>query len=183
MGKYIFDEIFEKKFIQICECAASLNKAANELKMNYKTVCFHAKRLGCFKTNQAGKGVDKKQKVGVILLEDIFSGKYTYQTHKLKNRLLNEGLKLMQCESCLNTKWLDNPIPLELHHKDGNKFNNSFDNLQILCPNCHALTSNYRAKNIKNLSALQEIANVESLNVGETLTAQADGNTEPSSTS
>jgi hypothetical protein len=40
-----------------------------------------------------------------------------------------------------------------------------------------------RAKNIKNLSALQEIANVESLNVGETLTAQADGNTEPSSTS
>jgi hypothetical protein len=38
-------------------------------------------------------------------------------------------------------------IPLELHHVDGNYKNNSEDNLELLCPNCHALTPNYKALN------------------------------------
>jgi predicted HNH restriction endonuclease len=33
--------------------------------------------------------------------------------------------------------------PLEIHHKDGSKKNNSEDNLDLLCPNCHSLTFNY----------------------------------------
>lgn len=37
--------------------------------------------------------------------------------------------------------------PLEIHHKDGNYNNNDEDNLQVLCPNCHSLTANYRALN------------------------------------
>lgn len=54
-----------------------------------------------------------------------------------------------QCEECHLTTWRDNLIPLELHHKDGDRTNNLEDNLQLLCPNCHALTKNYRGKNIK----------------------------------
>ena len=38
----------------------------------------------------------------------------------------------------------DEIIPLELHHIDGNNKDNSLSNLQLLCPNCHALTNNYR---------------------------------------
>ena len=38
-------------------------------------------------------------------------------------------------------------IPLEVHHKDGNYANNSEDNLDLLCPNCHALTETYKAAN------------------------------------
>jgi predicted hotdog family 3-hydroxylacyl-ACP dehydratase len=38
------------------------------------------------------------------------------------------------------------PIPLELHHIDGNHHNNSLSNLQILCPNCHAQQSNNSGK-------------------------------------
>ena len=38
-------------------------------------------------------------------------------------------------------------IPLQLHHKDGNYKNNKIDNLQILCPNCHSLTDNYKNMN------------------------------------
>ena len=34
-------------------------------------------------------------------------------------------------------------IPLQVHHKDGNCLNNNEDNLELLCPNCHALTENY----------------------------------------
>ena len=36
---------------------------------------------------------------------------------------------------------------LELHHIDGNHSNNELSNLTLLCPNCHALTDNYRGKN------------------------------------
>ena len=37
-----------------------------------------------------------------------------------------------------------NTIPLEIDHIDGNAQNNSEDNLQLICPNCHSLTSTYR---------------------------------------
>ena len=35
-----------------------------------------------------------------------------------------------------------------LHHIDGDNTNNKLENLQILCPNCHTMTDNYRGKNI-----------------------------------
>lgn len=38
-------------------------------------------------------------------------------------------------------------IPLEVHHKDGDYTNNDESNLELLCPNCHSLTSTYRAGN------------------------------------
>lgn len=39
--------------------------------------------------------------------------------------------------------------PLEVHHKDGNCFNNNEENLQLLCPNCHSLTETYKSKDKK----------------------------------
>ena len=53
------------------------------------------------------------------------------------------------CELCNTSEWLGSPITLEIHHIDGNNKNNELSNLQILCPNCHSQTDNYRAKNIK----------------------------------
>jgi len=55
-----------------------------------------------------------------------------------------------QCEKCGLSEWLDNPIPLELEHSDGNNKNNTKENLLLLCPNCHATTPFYRGKNISN---------------------------------
>lgn len=53
------------------------------------------------------------------------------------------------CELC---GWnLINPYtnltPLQIHHIDGNCLNNSEENLQLLCPNCHALTENFGSRN------------------------------------
>jgi len=158
-----------------------MNQAAIQLGMNYKTLCFHAKRLDCFKSNQAGKGLKKIVKNNIIPLSEIFNGNASYQSHKLKKRLLKEDVKVHKCEKCNLTTWMNNPIPLELHHIDGNRYNNSLNNISLLCPNCHALTENYRAKNINNLSALLETARVESLKFGESFTAIAEnGNPEPS---
>lgn len=38
-------------------------------------------------------------------------------------------------------------IPLEVDHIDGNFQNNSMENLRLLCPNCHSLTSTYKNSN------------------------------------
>lgn len=67
----------------------------------------------------------------------------------IKTKLLRESLKEYRCECCGLDSWLNSPIPLELHHKDGNQTNVSLDNLQLLCPNCHTLTDNYRGRGVK----------------------------------
>ena len=57
-------------------------------------------------------------------------------------------LRGRKCENCGLEEWQGNQIPLEIHHVDGDELNSNLSNLQILCPNCHALTYNYRGKNI-----------------------------------
>lgn len=69
------------------------------------------------------------------------------KSSKLKSRLIEKGIKKAECEQCKLVEWLGKPIPLELHHIDGNRLNNVIDNLAVLCPNCHAQTPNHRAKN------------------------------------
>lgn len=51
------------------------------------------------------------------------------------------------CFECNLTTWRGFPIPLEVHHKDGNAGNNSFDNLSLLCPNCHGITDTWKGRN------------------------------------
>ncbi len=64
-------------------------------------------------------------------------------THKLKEKLLKEGLKENKCECCGITSWNGKSLTMQLHHIDGNNTNNSLENLQMLCPNCHSQTNNY----------------------------------------
>lgn len=54
-----------------------------------------------------------------------------------------------KCERCNNTTWLGFPIKLEVHHINGNKCDCTKENLQLLCPNCHAYTDNFGTKNLK----------------------------------
>lgn len=53
------------------------------------------------------------------------------------------------CFNCKLTDWQGVKIPLEVHHV-GDVANNLPSNLQLLCPNCHALTPNWKGKNKGN---------------------------------
>lgn len=79
------------------------------------------------------------------------TGKYI-SSFNLKEKLLREGLKQRECEICGLSQWMGYEIPLELHHKDGNHHNNDFDNLQILCPNCHAQQPGNSGSNKKRIN-------------------------------
>lgn len=77
-----------------------------------------------------------------------------YQSHKLRKRLLKEKYFEYKCYNCNLTEWMGQPITLELEHIDGNHTNNQIENLTMLCPNCHALTSTWRGRKLKLGSAL-----------------------------
>lgn len=88
-------------------------------------------------------------------LEDILNGKYpNYQSGKLLTRLIEAGYKERKCEKCGITEWMGKELVFHLHHKDGKHNNNKFDNLEILCPNCHSQTDNFAGKsNRKNTTS------------------------------
>jgi hypothetical protein len=69
-------------------------------------------------------------------------------TSKLKQRLIEAGLKESKCEICSRDNWNGRPIPLELDHINGRRDDNRLSNLRLLCPNCHAQTPTYRGRNI-----------------------------------
>lgn len=80
----------------------------------------------------------KEQDINVYL-----TNKQYISSFKLKEKLLRKGIKEYKCECCNNSEWNGKKIPLELHHIDGDNKNNMLDNIQILCPNCHAQTESY----------------------------------------
>lgn len=69
----------------------------------------------------------------------------------LKTALIESGI--IENDHCKRCGWAEKSDPenefsqTQPHHIDGNPFNNKPENIEILCPNCHSLTPNYRAKN------------------------------------
>ena len=88
-------------------------------------------------------------------LKDVFENKMSYSgTNHLKERLYKEGFKQRICEICgQNENWNGNHISLILDHINGNRYNNSLENLRIVCPNCNAtLETHCRGMNISIFS-------------------------------
>lgn len=76
----------------------------------------------------------------------IESGKATHHNKRAVRRYLIH-YKGNVCEYCKRRMWRGQPIPLDMHHIDGDVENMKLDNLLLLCPICHTQTPNYKSKN------------------------------------
>lgn len=89
--------------------------------------------------NRGGRGI-KRSPIRKGALEILYS---SFSNAAKRRRLIEDGIKEEKCEICGRSEWMGKPIPLELHHKDFNHYNNDLSNLQILCSNCHMQAHNY----------------------------------------
>lgn len=85
-----------------------------------------------------------------------FDNSHPIHSHRLKEKLIRDGLKKNECELCGISTWREVKIPLELHHKNNNHFDNHFENLMILCPNCHSIQEGNSGANVGKYNTLND---------------------------
>lgn len=122
---------------------------------NYKTL---KKKLDEFNVDHShftgqrwNKGLKYIDKTSLNPLDEILQENITYSSSLLKKRLIASNLKENKCEEC--GLGGDEGIVLELHHINGDHFDNRLENLQILCPNCHSKTNHFRGRNVSKKDA------------------------------
>lgn len=126
-----------------------------ELKCKPETLNSYLKQMDIeYNGNQGLKGVRRDTKYKTA--EEYIQNNYV-SSHKLKIKLIRDGIKEDKCEICGTSIWQGTKLPLELHHKNGNHFDNNFDNLQILCPNCHAIQNGNSGANVGNYADVSEL--------------------------
>jgi len=88
--------------------------------------------------------------IGKWLAGDVSGGVLQGASRLIRRYLIDRDGE--QCSECcwsmVNVK--TGTCPIEIEHVDGNSENNAPWNVKLLCPNCHSLTSTYRALNRGN---------------------------------
>lgn len=80
----------------------------------------------------------------------LWSGGSTYLSKTIRSYLLEKSN--FSCQKCGFSAFhsVDGKTILEINHINGNGSDHRPENLEVLCPNCHALTDNYRGRNSGN---------------------------------
>jgi len=137
-------KITDQDIIDVAQNSKNAAEAVTKTGLTFNAYKYRAKKLGVYKSTYEGSG--RK-----IDLNEILSGHHPqYQTFKLRNRLIKDGIKKNECENdnCqVGSEWLKSAIQCQLDHIDGDRFNHNFANLRMLCPNCHSQTDTYSGKN------------------------------------
>ena len=145
---------YDDEMLYMLETAKALPSSADVDKENSKLLKHALQKYEV--DNSVMLGVVRKHfsnKVDLAFVSFIVSksGRFEYLYIFLLDR---DNLKEKKCERCGRTEWQGFDIPLGIHHKNGDNHDNRIENLEILCPNCHALTDSYRGRN--NKSATKE---------------------------
>jgi Zn finger protein HypA/HybF involved in hydrogenase expression len=145
---------------QLAKAVAASTSYASTLKIlglkpagaNYGNIKRHIIELQLDTSHWKGQGWNKgktlgpKRNISEYLIDNTLRIRPHISSDNLRKRLIKEGLKKAKCECCGIIEWNNKEAPLELDHINGNHEDNRLENLQILCPNCHAQTFNYRRR-------------------------------------
>ena len=167
---YDTDSSYEKRKFCSNSCSAKYNNKLREKKKYYCLNCnkeLSRKKKYCDNQCQADyeyKEYIKRWKSGE---ESGLSGRFGISNH-IRRYLFEKNDS--KCERCgwSEENEFTKSIPLEIEHIDGDYRNNKEENLALLCPNCHSLTSTYKGANKGNgrvgrhLKSLEKIEKAES---------------------
>lgn len=139
---------YEKRKCKFCShsCSATYNNLGK-----LKSGCYALKPcIGCGKLTKNRKYCSNKcfskyyriERAKQIAIDGFLTNKH--------EKWYLEETRGHRCEFCGLTEWLNEPIPLDFHHRDGDSDNNHLDNVQLICPNCHRSTKNHGSKNRGN---------------------------------
>lgn len=139
-------------------CSHSCSAKVTNLKRKSKKSDLFCENCGCSLRNKSGKKFcssscqHEKQNRDKISswLKGIESG-HTGKNYSIKN-FLRKYLIEEADNKCSKCGWGEinestGKSFLEINHIDGDASNSRKENLEVLCPNCHSLTPNFRALN------------------------------------
>lgn len=139
---------FEKRSNKYCghSCAASVTNSNRVLKHNPDwhrpiVVC-----PGCYGPHQNATYCSMKCRNNHTLMR--------FRAGEISDRgTLGKLLRQLhgnKCQSCKNSEWLGQPLPLEVDHTSGDASDNRPANLRLVCPNCHSITPSWKGRNKGN---------------------------------
>lgn len=143
----------DDEFIAFYNNSASINSVAKHFGIKWSVARNIVTRLGLTPP------LPRKPRTSTYTAEDVreqyLSNKYPVESSVLRQLLISTGIKEAKCELCGYEFWRGARIPLDLHHKNGNHYDNTEDNLMVLCPTCHASITRPREEQDTDLVSIK----------------------------
>lgn len=155
--EYISKEQIIDELIRV----GTITGAAMSLGLSYKAFRFLCKEYNIdYSLYIENTSADLRQIDKDILENEVFTNKKFIHTRRLRELLVKYGYKEEICEICGIKDWNNKKLVLQLHHIDGNRYNNDISNLLIVCPNCHSQEPHFRGRNKLTAKEKAKLTNI-----------------------